>query len=109
MLLEPLTAVSSVDGRYLRVNRKFCAMLGYSEAELLGRPAADFSRSGDRENDASKKWTRTERRRSLFLTHRKILEVSVETQANYVFMEASGQLTAEFRLAEIDIKVFQLC
>ena len=44
---------TSVDGRYLRVNRRFCEILGYSEAELLGRPAADFSRSGDRENDAS--------------------------------------------------------
>jgi len=43
---------TSADGRYLRVNRKFCEMLGYSEAELLGRPAADFSRAEDRKNDA---------------------------------------------------------
>lgn len=43
---------TSADGRYLRVNRKFCEMLGYSEAELLGRKASDFSRPGDRENEA---------------------------------------------------------
>lgn len=43
---------TSAEGRYLRVNRKFCEMLGYSEAELLGRKASDFSRPGDRENEA---------------------------------------------------------
>jgi diguanylate cyclase (GGDEF)-like protein/PAS domain S-box-containing protein len=43
---------TSVDGRYLRVNRNFCEMLGYSAAELLGRKAADFSRPGDRVKDA---------------------------------------------------------
>ena len=39
------------DGRYLRVNRKFCEMMGYSEAELLGRAAAAISRPEDRARD----------------------------------------------------------
>jgi diguanylate cyclase (GGDEF)-like protein/PAS domain S-box-containing protein len=44
---------TSLEGRYLRVNRKFCEMLGYDESELLGREAADFGRSKDREHDAN--------------------------------------------------------
>lgn len=43
---------TSADGRYLRVNRKFCEMLGYSEAELLGRKAADFGLPEDRDKDS---------------------------------------------------------
>lgn len=43
---------TSSDGRYLRVNRKFCEMLGYGEAELLGHKAAEFTVPGDREKDA---------------------------------------------------------
>lgn len=42
---------TSVDGRYLRVNRKFCEMLGYSAAELLGRKASDFTLSRDHQHD----------------------------------------------------------
>lgn len=45
---------TSADGRYLRVNRKFCEMLGYSETELLGRKAADFTLPGD-QNDVNKR------------------------------------------------------
>lgn len=44
---------TSADGRYLRVNRRFCEMLGYSAAELLGRAAADFTRAADRQKDAA--------------------------------------------------------
>ena len=29
---------TSLDGRYLKVNRRFCEMLGYAEHELVGRP-----------------------------------------------------------------------
>lgn len=43
---------TSLDGHYLRVNRQFCKMLGYSEAELLGRAAADFSVANTHNNDA---------------------------------------------------------
>lgn len=43
---------TSSDGSYLRVNRKFCEMLGYSEAELLGHKAAEFTIPEDREKDA---------------------------------------------------------
>ncbi len=40
---------TTLDGRYLKVNQKFCAMLGYAEAEVLGRMAADFSHPDDRQ------------------------------------------------------------
>ena len=43
---------TSDDGRYLRVNRKFCEMMGYDESELLDRKAADFTIPGDRDRDA---------------------------------------------------------
>ncbi len=38
---------TSLDGRYLRVNRKFCEMLGYEESELIGMAAADYSHPED--------------------------------------------------------------
>ena len=46
---------SSADGRYLRVNRKFCEMLGYSETELLGRKTSDFTPPGDHQSDMNKR------------------------------------------------------
>jgi diguanylate cyclase (GGDEF)-like protein/PAS domain S-box-containing protein len=39
----------SLDGRFLLVNRKLCAILGYSEKELLGGMAKDFSLPEDRD------------------------------------------------------------
>ncbi len=42
---------TSADGRYLRVNRKFCEMLGYEASELLGTPASALSRPEDRGRD----------------------------------------------------------
>ena len=41
-------AHTSIDGRYLRVNQKFCNILGYSEAELLERTFMDVSHPDDR-------------------------------------------------------------
>ncbi len=41
------------DRRFLRVNRKLAAMLGYTEEELVGRPVADFSYPGDLESPAA--------------------------------------------------------
>ncbi|MGE4110508.1 MAG: PAS domain S-box protein [Burkholderiales bacterium] len=43
---------TSVDGRYLRVNRRFCEMLGYSEEELLGIQASNLSRPEDHGKDS---------------------------------------------------------
>ena len=37
----------SVDGSWLRVNDRYCKMLGYSEAELLTRKIWDVTRPGD--------------------------------------------------------------
>src|ERR1700722_10701773 len=37
----------SVDGSWLRVNDRYCKMLGYSEAELLPRKIWDVTRPGD--------------------------------------------------------------
>ncbi|HEV8520206.1 MAG TPA: EAL domain-containing protein [Burkholderiales bacterium] len=41
-------AHTSIDGRYLRVNEKFCSILGYSERELLERTFIDVSHPDDR-------------------------------------------------------------
>jgi diguanylate cyclase (GGDEF)-like protein/PAS domain S-box-containing protein len=40
---------TSLDGRYLKVNRRFCEMLGYAEGELVGRPAAGFTHPEDQD------------------------------------------------------------
>ena len=40
---------TSLEGKYLQVNQKFCEMLGYTDAELVGRPAADFTHPEDRD------------------------------------------------------------
>jgi len=39
---------TSLDGKYLEVNQKFCEMLGYSRSELVGRAPADFTHPDDR-------------------------------------------------------------
>ncbi len=36
-------ALTSADGRYVRVNPRLCEMLGYAEAELLGKSFREFS------------------------------------------------------------------
>jgi len=41
-------AISSLDGRILRVNTAFCEMLGYPEAELLRTSCAELAHEGDR-------------------------------------------------------------
>ncbi|MEO8441553.1 MAG: PAS domain S-box protein, partial [Betaproteobacteria bacterium] len=41
---------TTLDGHYLKVNQKFCEMLGYSESELLTRAAIDVTHPDDREN-----------------------------------------------------------
>ncbi len=38
-----------MDGRFLRVNRSLCAMLGFSEKELLGRTVKELSHPDDRD------------------------------------------------------------
>jgi PAS domain S-box-containing protein len=40
---------TSLDGKYVQVNQRFCEMLGYSASELVGREAADFTHPEDRE------------------------------------------------------------
>jgi diguanylate cyclase (GGDEF)-like protein/PAS domain S-box-containing protein len=42
--------VTSLDSRYLQVNDKYCAMLGYSRDELLGKSIRDVNRPEDIEN-----------------------------------------------------------
>ena len=44
-------ALSGIDSRGLRVNKAFCTMLGYSEAELLARPIHDATHPDDIELD----------------------------------------------------------
>jgi diguanylate cyclase (GGDEF)-like protein/PAS domain S-box-containing protein len=39
----------ALDGCFLRVNRRLCEMLGYSEAELVGRSVKDLSHPDDRD------------------------------------------------------------
>ena len=39
----------SLDGRFLRVNRRLCEILGYAESELLGRSVKDISHPDDRD------------------------------------------------------------
>jgi len=44
----------SSEGRYIRVNRKYCQMLGYSEQELLSLTLYDVTHPDDREASAVK-------------------------------------------------------
>src|SRR5207248_7724352 len=39
-----------LDGRFLRVNRRLCEFLGYSEAELVGMQVKDISHPEDRDS-----------------------------------------------------------
>jgi len=39
----------SLDGRFLRVNRRLCEMFGYEESELIGRSVKDLSHPEDRD------------------------------------------------------------
>src|SRR4051812_1105866 len=39
----------SLDGRFLRVNRQLCEMLGYSEGELVGKTVKELSHPEDRD------------------------------------------------------------
>jgi diguanylate cyclase (GGDEF)-like protein/PAS domain S-box-containing protein len=39
----------ALDGRFLHVNRRLCEMLGYTEAELVGRSVKDLSHPDDRD------------------------------------------------------------
>ena len=39
----------SLDGHFLRVNRRLCEMFGYEEAELIGRSVKELSHSEDRD------------------------------------------------------------
>jgi PAS domain S-box-containing protein len=41
------TALVGLDGRFLRVNRALCELLGRSEAELLDSTIADLAEPGD--------------------------------------------------------------
>src|SRR5690606_2166235 len=43
----------SLDGRYLRVNRELCTMLGRTEQEMLGSPSSDFTDPADIASSAS--------------------------------------------------------
>lgn len=45
------TALVGTDGRYLRVNRVLCKLLGYSESALLGRSAESLTHADDRGAD----------------------------------------------------------
>ncbi len=40
-------AVTGADLKFIQVNRAFCEMLGYSEAEFLGKTPRDFTHPGD--------------------------------------------------------------
>jgi len=40
---------TSLDRRYLKVNRRFCEMLGYPPEEVIGRPSGSFTHPDDRE------------------------------------------------------------
>ena len=46
---------TSLDGKYLRVNRKFSEMLGYDESELIGKAAAVYSHPEDADKGGPKR------------------------------------------------------
>src|SRR6185295_16190172 len=42
----------ALDGHFLRVNRKYCEFLGYTEAELLGKSFIEILHPDDRPSEA---------------------------------------------------------
>jgi len=44
-------AHTSLDGRYLAVNHKFCEMLGYTREELVGSPSTSVTHPEDQDNE----------------------------------------------------------
>src|SRR6476469_4600149 len=40
-------ALMDRDGRFVRCNAAFCAMLGYDENDLIGHPFTEFTHQGD--------------------------------------------------------------
>ena len=44
-------AHTSLDGRYLAVNRKFCDMVGYTRDELVGSPSTSVTHPEDQDNE----------------------------------------------------------
>jgi len=42
-------AHTSLDRRFIQVNQRFCDMLGYARAELMNKPATDFTHPEDRD------------------------------------------------------------
>ena len=49
-------ALFNTDGEYVRVNRALCALLGRSEAQLLGRRDQEFTHPDDRQSDVDAAW-----------------------------------------------------
>ncbi|MEA2900441.1 MAG: two-component system, sensor histidine kinase and response regulator [Actinomycetota bacterium] len=49
-------ALFNTDGEYVRVNRALCALLGRSEAQLLGRRDQEFTHPDDRQRDVDAAW-----------------------------------------------------
>lgn len=47
---EALLCVASLDGRFLRISRAWERLLGWTLAELMGRPYIDFVHDDDRES-----------------------------------------------------------
>ncbi|HUR22969.1 MAG TPA: PAS domain S-box protein [Acidimicrobiales bacterium] len=49
-------ALFNTDGEYVRVNAALCALLGRTEAELLGRRDQEFTHPDDRQSDVDAAW-----------------------------------------------------
>jgi diguanylate cyclase (GGDEF)-like protein/PAS domain S-box-containing protein len=84
-------AHSGLDGRFLRVNQKFCAMLGYSSEELQARKFADVTHPDD--------WSLSEHLRACFLEDRSRLSSSVR-EKRYLRKDGST-VWAEISLAVV--------
>jgi diguanylate cyclase (GGDEF)-like protein/PAS domain S-box-containing protein len=64
---------TSLDGRYSKVNQKFCDMLGYGESELLGRLVTDFTHPDDRETGRQYRQLMLERKLDKFSEEKRYL------------------------------------